>query len=155
MKLGNAEYIIHEDSRELFIDGKRWMSDDPVEIQTHGPIEKEFFGSVLYVGLGIGLMFEIARKNKNIKQESVLEINKNVIELIGVPKNVILYEGDAWKWEPPEGASFDFVWLDVTWEPRKNNERELLSKRFAKWAKEKVYCWPNGEVVEEGIHGKF
>lgn len=148
---GNVRLLSDGKRKQLFIGDDLWMDSRKAEHHMHERPISTMSGHVLWIGLGIGLMFELAARNKNITQQSVLEINSDVIAVTDVPKDVTLYKGDAWVWEPPEGVVFDYIWTDITWGVGfKNGEREKLVKRFSKWARESVMSFPYGKVKAEG-----
>lgn len=152
-KSGSAEVVRTSNGvTRLLIDGENWMEDTDFERDLHSPV-KSMKGSVLYLGLGLGVMLDIGRKVEGIIKQSVLEINPDVVKLTPVTEDVTLYMGDAWEWEPPE--DFDYVFIDCLWLPRDGDKSERLANRWAKWARKEVVCFPQGFLRVKGkAHGE-
>lgn len=112
--------------RRLCHHGSVWMSDTPAEIMDHSPafsamkmVEAE---SVLITGLGLGMVVQAAIQHSTVQQVTVVELDPQVIELVGVHYEQLavlhgvelrLVEADALRWKPPVGETFDVVWHDI------------------------------------------
>ena len=140
--IGSAKLFANDNGhKQLRIDDVSWMSNSQKEREEHGPI-LSMFGHVLIVGLGLGLAVEMALTVEAIQRITVLESNRDVIELVPVPAEIEVVCGDAKEWEPSN--QFDCVWLDI-WRGRDGEGRQELADRFCQWARV-VECWPSGLV---------
>ena len=67
---------------ELTIDGKVWMTDEWTYAESLKYFAKECFGDVLVAGLGLGIVIHYLSQNKNVKSITVIERDRDVIDLI-------------------------------------------------------------------------
>lgn len=122
----------------LLIDGRCWMTDAEFECWTNVDVILKATGDVLIAGLGIGLMVLPILEKSCVKSVTVLEINPDVIALVGPqiahPKLKII-EADCREWTPVAVWKFDCIYLDI-WPdvPNSDNREEIvaLKRRFRK-----------------------
>jgi len=129
-------------------DGKTvWMSDAPLEQESILPAVPLARGDVLICGLGIGLLPTLIKNKKSVKHIDIVEINKEVIELvfeqIKTPKMSVIH-ADAWKYLAETENKYDFVHVDI-WgsitAPIKEIARAIeLASRCLK-PNGKIRCW--------------
>lgn len=66
----------------LVYEGGVWMTDLPIEQQQHRNCLRRMRGHVLVGGLGLGLATNWLAKNEKVKSVTVVEISKEVVELV-------------------------------------------------------------------------
>ena len=74
-----------------------WMVDDPPQQRAMEIYAAQAKGSVLVVGLGLGLYLHELAKNSNVEKVTVIEISEEVIQLVkpllpSLPKFTIIHE---------------------------------------------------------------
>lgn len=113
------------------------MSDIPCEINDHLPAIIRLRGRVLIHGLGIGMILKAAITNPRVKHVDVVEIDSDVIRLIGNsyrdPK-VTLHLGNAYDVHFAPGERWNVVWHDI-WDritPANLSGMAHLMKRYAR-----------------------
>lgn len=138
----------------LYIDGELWMSDTIAEIRDHLPvidmINKTQRCNILIHGLGIGVVLQAAIWG-NANSIDVVEINRNVIDLIGpyyldladkhgVKLNIHHDNAYTKKWE--RNSKWDIVWHDiwVSISPDNLSEMTKLKRSFCRRTKWQG-CW--------------
>lgn len=131
---------------KLTEDGSVWMSDTPEEIETHMPAFNRFADArgeqrVLIHGLGLGMVLQDAIRAKGIIHVDVVEINGDVIDLVGPHyyrmaqrKGVYLnlVQGDCFTYQWPRGTKWFAVWHDI-WEGYGEDnlpEMAILKRKF-------------------------
>jgi len=116
----------------LTIDGQVWMVDDPPHWWAIQEYAAEFSGHVLVAGLGLGLIVHALAANPKVTSITVVELCKDVIDLVGplVPKCEIVHS-DWYEYEPT--AKVDGVFYDLFLGSGKANAmpalREMLELR--------------------------
>lgn len=102
-----------------------WMSDTPAEISDHlGAIRRmeASGGNVLIHGLGIGMVLAAALRAKDVKKVDVVEIDPDVISLVGdhymamAAENgteLVIHCDDALTKKWPAGSRWTIVWHDI------------------------------------------
>ena len=110
----SLEDSLDVDILELHGPNHIWMRLTPYEIEaSYFPI-KMAKGKVGVVGLGLGYVVEEMAKKSNVKEITVYEINKDVIDLYykNFPKNskINIIYGDAFE---AESKDFDFFYADI------------------------------------------
>ena len=142
-------------------DGKKvLMSNTPMEYRTNTEFIINANGNVLIAGLGIGLIITEIQDQDNIKSITVIEKNKDIIDIIKrqIPFNdkVKIINADVWNWIPKNGTMYDTIYLDI-WSyvnsniyetemiPLKNKfKKYLIDKKFNKDAF--IACWAEYEA---------
>jgi len=112
-----GRYIDAGKYTRLFIKGVGLvMSDVPAEQNDHRSPVNKARGSVLINGLGIGMVVSACLKNPQVTDVTVVEINKDVIDLVGPqiadPRLTIIH-ADAFEYQPPKGKMYEVVWHDI------------------------------------------
>lgn len=124
----------------LVVNGQVMMSDTPMEIRTNIEFLYQAHGNVLIGGLGLGVILKILENKKDIKSVTIIEKNKEVIELVGkqlkLPKNFKIVEGDIFQYNPEAGTKFDTIYFDIWVGICGDNWSEMkdLKKRYKKFA---------------------
>jgi hypothetical protein len=98
-----------------------WMSDTKAEISEHYPLFNEVMSispkRILINGLGLGVAVHGALQFKDIQHVDVVEINPDVIELVGQyvteDPRVTIHLADAYEIKWPKGTSWDLAWHDI------------------------------------------
>lgn len=94
------------------------MSNTPAELRDHSLFVRKAKGKVLINGLGLGCcLAELLNKPKKITSITVIEISKDVINLVAPffiksPKIRIIH-ADAYIWTPPKNAYYNTIWHDI------------------------------------------
>lgn len=104
---------------QLDISGVGWMFDSYHEKCMNLAAVKDARGNVLIGGLGLGLILWPILAKRTVRSVLVLENSEDVLRLVGPSLDkhpnrdkLSIEIADARTWEPPEGRSFDSVWLD-------------------------------------------
>ena len=135
------------------------MTDTPAEMRDHyEPVfqaHKLVKGSVLIVGLGLGMVTSAILRSPQITEVTVIEKSADVIALVAPhiqdPRLTII-EADIFEWKPPAGKHYDVAWFDIWDDICADNLPEMatLKRRFARrvgwqgcWAQEE--CRRNRE----------
>lgn len=104
-----GEYI------KLTNDGECVMSDTPMEKRTNMNFVANAHGKVLIGGLGIGLILLAIQDNEEVEKITVVEKNKEVIELVGnqLPLNnkVEIVNADIFDYVPTE--KYNTIYFDI------------------------------------------
>lgn len=147
-----GEYISLKEENTLL------MSDTPMEKRTNQHFIDNAHGDVLIAGLGIGLIILPIQDKEVVKTITVVEKNKEVIELVGkqLPLNekVRIINKDIYKWTPE--YRYDTIYLDI-WDFINSDvyEEEMLplKKKYIKHLKCKskspqafIRCWAEEEA---------
>lgn len=100
----------------LEIDRKTWMVDDPPHWWAMEDHARHYSGHVLCAGLGLGLIVHTLSDNMAVDHITVVERERDVIELIGpqVPQHKLtIIEGDFHKFSPADFSPVDGVFYDL------------------------------------------
>lgn len=107
---------------KLYLNGNLWMSDTPMEKRSNNEFIRHANGNVLIFGLGIGLIIYPLLNDENIKSITVIEKNKELIDLL-LPilksydtNNVLqIIEGDAFEYHSQiaKETKFDTIYFDI------------------------------------------
>ncbi len=98
------------------------MSDTPDEIRDHMYVIRTaemLGGNMLVNGLGIGMVTKAMLENKRTKMVTVVEINKDVIDLVGPTLSAVygdrinIVHADALEHRPPKNEKYTVVWHDI------------------------------------------
>lgn len=98
------------------------MSDTPMERMTNADVLRKAHGDALIFGLGIGMLPVTLLSPQRpltcaIRSLTVVELDPDVLALVGpqMPADgrLTLVQGDAFAWEPPEGARYDAIYADI------------------------------------------
>ena len=105
----------------LYEDNDSWMMCSPSEASTNDPYALKASGKVLTFGLGIGYFVYMALLNKDVKEITVIEKSKAVIDLFSSiykqfpqDKKVTIINGDAFDYFNEEFLNnFDYIYVDI------------------------------------------
>ena len=92
------------------------MSDTADELRDLWPLLNRAKGRVLINGLGLGCAVEIALATDGVEKIDVVEIERDVIDLVGPSfndKRLSIHEGDAFSFPWDTKVRWDTVWHDV------------------------------------------
>lgn len=140
------------------------MSDTPMEKETNRDFVRNAHGNVLIGGLGIGLIVLAIQDKEDVKQITVVEKNREVIELVGkqLPLNqkVNIVNDDVFEYKPL--LKYNTIYMDI-WnyinEDVYNKQMKPLINRYRRYLVPKVKdekryidCWckrqaKNGERI--------
>lgn len=140
------------------------MSDTPMEKETNRDFVRNAHGNVLIGGLGIGLIVLAIQDKEDVKQITVVEKNREVIELVGkqLPLNskVCIVNDDVFEYKPL--IKYNTIYMDI-WnyinEDVYNKQMKPLINRYRKYLVPKaedenryIDCWckrqaKNGERI--------
>lgn len=134
------------------------MSNTPMEQRTNREFIDKANGDVLIGGLGIGLIILPIQDKENVKSITIIEKNKEVIELVSeqLPLNnkVNIIHSDIFNFMPDK--KYDTIYLDI-W-PYVNsdiyeNEMMPLKNKYSKYLVSKnknpdrfIKCWAESEA---------
>ena len=144
--------------------GEVVMSDTAMEKRTNRDFVVKAHGNVLIGGLGIGLILLAIQDKEDIKQITVVEKNKEVIELVGnqLPLNskVNIVNDDVFEYKPL--FKYNTIYMDI-WnyinENIYNDQMKPLISRYRRYLVPKsedenryIDCWckrqaKNGELI--------
>lgn len=105
----------------LYEDDDSWMMCSPSEASTNDPYAAKAKGKVLTFGLGIGYFVYMALLNKDVKEITVVERSKSVINLFSSiykqfpqDKKVNIINGDAFDYFREAFISnYDYIYVDI------------------------------------------
>ena len=105
----------------LYEDDDSWMMCSPSESKTNDPYALKAKGKVLTFGLGIGYFVYMALLNKDVKEITVIEKSKEVIDLFTSiysqfpkDKKVNIINGDAFDYFNEEFLNnYDYIYVDI------------------------------------------
>ena len=93
-------------------------------------------GSVLILGLGLGIVVQAALMNPDVREVVAVEQAPEVVRLVGPvyssdPRFRAIV-ADALLWEPPTGGCFDAIWADIWCQvsPQMLREARALKARY-------------------------
>ena len=137
VKPKNVDYsnlhLIRDDGTVLDI----VMEDSPQELSKHIPIWLHGKGHVLKTGLGLGCVVRGLLTKKEVTHISVVEIDKDIIDLIGAEfkdnPRVTIYHADALEFDYTTLPKIDYAWHDI-WCPENDGLQILHTKLMLKLA---------------------
>ena len=128
------------------------MSDTPDEMRDHWDPIHNACGHVLINGLGIGMVLQAVACKPSVTKVTVVEISQDVISLVwphyqkmfGDKIGVVL--GDAYKYQPPRGESYGYVWHDI-WDAVCSDNLEQMAVLHRKYGRRTIKqgSWCKGE----------
>lgn len=133
------------------------MQDSFTEFEEHQWLWGNATGDILVTGLGIGYVNEWLIKAPNITSVTIIEKNQDVIDLVWdnctKDDRFTLIHADANTWEPPEGTTYDCIWLDHEFTL---DEKESCIERYSQYGNVGTYGTIRGldnyyEINEEGM----
>lgn len=136
------------------------MSDAEFEKITNREIVNVARGSVLIAGLGIGMILIPLLKNKKVKKITVVEKEKDVIDLI-FPKikkhdtsnKLKIIHNDIFETELPKEEKFDVIYFDI-WDNVCGDNYEQMKNLKKKFRKNRavgstILCWQERMTKEQ------
>ena len=136
--------------------GTVWMSVDPSEVNTMEPYINSSHGHLLVFGLGMGYFPYLASKNKNVKDITIIELDKNIIDLFNnyllakldfsCPIKII--HMDAYKYIKDNDINkFDTLFMDIWHNPEDGLPLYLRFQSMLKEYQGKKYYWLNKSLI--------
>ena len=133
-----------------------WMSTDPNEIETMEPYIEKVHGSLLIFGLGLGYFPYMSYLKGNIKDITIIENDKNVIDIfnkyiknkldIKIPFKII--QDDAYHYIKTNKLDrFDSIFVDIWHSPEDGLPLYLKFKSLLKGYKKDAYYWLNKSLL--------
>jgi len=119
------------------------MSDTPMEVNTNYRINHSAYGKILIAGLGIGMVLMKIQDNPNVKEITIIEREKEIIDLVAsqLPLNnkVRIINSDIFLWRPEKGTKYDVIYFDIWDNICSDNYEEMkyLHRQFRKYLKKK------------------
>lgn len=131
-------------------DGQLWMSDTKAEIIEHLPFIDMVTAMqpqrVLVTGLGIGMITKWLLSKPYIESVVVVELDQSLIDLMSpllADPKLMIVQGDALSWTPPDGVTFDVAWHDIWPTISSDNVAEMdsMKDRYAPYVTGYQLCW--------------
>ncbi len=101
-------------------------------------VAKRYGGHILINGLGLGVALTEILKSENIKNITVIEKSKDVINLVApsfqYDKRVNIINADAFTRKPPKGIRYTAVWHDI-WDNIGGDNLPEMTKLHRKYGK--------------------
>lgn len=127
--------------------GDIWMSDTPMELESHSPAIKAAKGNVLVAGLGLGYSLLSMAEKKSVKSIIVIEHDKEIINLVfphlekHLLGKVTVVNDDLFDFKTKK--MFDYIWLDIWKSPDGFMYRrpELIKKFLGNCDPNKIRFW--------------
>lgn len=115
---------------KLLRNGELWMSNTPDELNDANELLYKAEGNVLIAGLGMGIIPWLLMQRGKVKKITIVEIDKDVIELIspylkGLPVEII--EGSIFDFKPKQ--HYDWGWFDIWQDISAENRSEYVRLR--------------------------
>ena len=126
----------------LFRKDRVVMSSTPADVNDIIESLKDFKGSVLLTGLGLGIAVNVLLDKAEVTDITVLEKEIDVINLVAPSFNnpkVKIIHADAFTWSPPKGKIYDCVWHDI-FNFRHEINRDEIERLNEKYAGISRYC---------------
>lgn len=131
------------------------MSDTPAEMAEHLAFVRRARGRCLIFGLGLGMVAAACLDKPEVEAVTVVELAAEVIALAaphyldryGSRLNIV--QGNAFVWEPPQGAHYDTIWIDIWPDLSADNLAEMyqLRQRYRQYA-DWLACWGYGYCIQ-------
>lgn len=122
-----ATFIEQESlGRVLYRDDYYCMDDGPLHRQFISDWAVKASGKVLCLGLGLGVMVEYLRANPNVTQIDCVEIDQEIVDLVGAEGIDNLFIADANTFIPE--TFYDWVYLDIWSEHTPETVRKLWTQ---------------------------
>jgi hypothetical protein len=129
-----------------------FMTDTPAELQDARPLLARASGHVLISGLGIGMIPRALLMDRfgagRVTRITILEKEPDVIKLVAphvANDKIEIVEADAFTWEPPADAKFDWAWHDIWPDMCSDYKPEMaaLRRRYGRFMSKprRQLCW--------------
>jgi spermidine synthase len=137
---GSGRYVPAGTYTGLFRGDTIVMSDTPDEKRDHLEFVRQATGSVLIMGLGIGMVLQAVLLKEDVTDVTVIELDPDVIALVSphyTDPRITIVCADALEWTPPPGKTYDAAWFDIWDTISEDNldDMKLLTRRFGRKAK--------------------
>lgn len=115
-----------------------WMTDTPMERRTNFHFLYQANGDVLVAGLGIGLIIIPLLKKPEVRSVTVVELNKNVIDLVApqLPRDerLRIICADIFKFKDTTPMKWDTIYFDI-WPNVSEDNYEQMKKLHRMYAR--------------------
>jgi hypothetical protein len=129
----NISNLVHE--TRLLYDKTVW---DSVYVDINNIIPEEWYGSVLY--LGMGMCYNPLKQIDRVTRTTIVEIDQRTIDFnkeVIKPEWIVICD-DVYRFEPIE--KYDFIFVDIWWEQVESHIVENLIEKYKKYLNE------NGQI---------
>jgi len=146
----------------LTVDGVLWMTDTPAEVRDLRAVDRamHYAGSMLIVGLGIGLVLNRAILHHEISAIDVVEREQRVIDAVGPyysqlaadhAIDLTIHCADIHEWRSPRSLRWDLGFFDIWAHIDLNDMAEVtrLRKRFGPRLG-RFEAWAQDERIAQG-----
>ena len=103
--------------KRLVRNGTTVMSNTPDEIRDQMYFVHKAKGDVLINGLGLGITLQLILAKPEVKNVTVIEKSKDVINLVAPTyledPRVVILNADAFEYKPIKGVHYDVCWHDI------------------------------------------
>jgi spermidine synthase len=124
--------------KRLFINGKLFMSNTPMEVITNINFIRNAHGNVLIAGLGLGLIIYAIQDLEHVTSITIIEKNKTLIDIMnevsGFNKKVNIIHEDVFTCNFPKHIIFDTIYFDI-WENKCGDNWTEIKKLKRKYKK--------------------
>jgi len=133
------------------------MSDTFEEMRDHSEPIYRASGKCLINGLGIGLVLKNMLDKKEVKHVTVIEISKEVIDLVGkyyinkYKERVSIINANAYEWKPVKGMRYDVVWHDI-WDDICSDNLPGMTKLHRKYGR--ICDWQGSWAKQECLRAR-
>ncbi|RYC70739.1 hypothetical protein EQG79_00875 [Spirosoma sordidisoli] len=157
--------------KRLMRGGTVVMSNTPDELFDFHKVQHLAHGSVLINGLGLGCLVRVLLNKSEVTQITVIEKSEDVIALVKpylVDSRLTIIQADAFSFQPPKGARYDFVWHDIWDYICSDNLKQMaiLHRKYARrsgwqdsWAraicKQQDQRWKKQERAYQSFSGMY
>ncbi|MBN1674807.1 MAG: hypothetical protein JXR37_27425 [Kiritimatiellae bacterium] len=129
-----------------------WMALTPHEIESQELGCRHAFGHTVVMGLGMGWTAANVALNPNVAQVTVVELDRNVIDLFhqsgaldsvpaAVRKRIRVVHANATDWRPELGGTVDFVHVDIWRRLGEAGTTDQVRRMQANVQAETIYYW--------------
>lgn len=113
---GMRDYVPEGSYTYLKRNGETIMSNTPSEMNDFAHFTNMAKGDILVNGLGLGCVLKVLLSKKEVNSVVVIEQSEDVIKLVAPSfddKRLTIINADAYKYQPPKGAKYNYVWHDI------------------------------------------
>jgi hypothetical protein len=129
------------------------MSNTPMEVRTNMAFIEAAKGRVLISGLGLGMALKAALDKPDVHYVKVLEIDNDLIELVGHAferdlrnGRLMIEQADALSYQPGKDERYDVAWHDI-WDTISDENLPQMAVLTRKWQHRVPLqlCWARDE----------
>lgn len=129
------------------------MSDTDAERSDHWEAGDEASGSVLIVGLGLGMCLQAIAAKPEVTHVHVIELEQDVIDLVWphyaemFGAKISVERADAFIRTPRKGERYDYAWWDI-WDNISGDNYLEMKALVARWRGriKRQNCWVRDQV---------